>query len=358
MTRELKLALIVGFLLVLVVTILISDHLSKARSSKLASDLDPRSALVDAGAPITPAELAGGRATVPAPSEGSRVAGATTEAPAGSPTGPIGPAGVADPAGTVVAGAGQDPSTPDATRVADRGMTAPTSAPTPEPVVLVQGDGSQAGGTRPSLSKALDDFRNQLENGLPVGASTDGMGSQAATGNAAPQPTRDVPTGPATAGSVTRIPAPEAAQADRWHVVKDGETAFEITKKYYGDGNLWKKLQEANGDRIGKNGAVRIGVRIKLPPAEMITGKPDRSKIIPSDPTATPAKAEKPASTPRPAAAKVRTYTVLPGDTLIGIARKTLGSGKRADEIVDLNKGKLRDRNTVVVGMTLQLPEK
>jgi nucleoid-associated protein YgaU len=62
---------------------------------------------------------------------------------------------------------------------------------------------------------------------------------------------------------------------------------------------------------------------------------------------------------PKPvAASKVRTYTVVSGDTLIGIARKTLGSGKRADEIASLNKAKLRDRNTVVVGMTLQIPEK
>ena len=36
MTRELKLALIVGFALVLVVTVLISDHLSHARQTELA----------------------------------------------------------------------------------------------------------------------------------------------------------------------------------------------------------------------------------------------------------------------------------------------------------------------------------
>src|SRR3954470_12184985 len=38
-TRELKLALIVGFALVLVVTVLISDHLSHARQTELAGNI-------------------------------------------------------------------------------------------------------------------------------------------------------------------------------------------------------------------------------------------------------------------------------------------------------------------------------
>jgi nucleoid-associated protein YgaU len=158
----------------------------------------------------------------------------------------------------------------------------------------------------------------------------------------------------------------QPAQPERWHVVKEGDSAFDIAKKYYGDGNLWKKLQEANGDRIAKNGAVRIGVRIKLPPAQAISGSAStsRERVIPTDPTrGTPsASSARPAPVevlPKPvAASKVRTYTVVSGDTLIGIARKTLGSGNRADEIAALNKAKLRDRNTVVIGMTLQIPEK
>ncbi len=40
-TRELKLALIVGFALVLVVTVLISDHLSHARQTELAGNIQP-----------------------------------------------------------------------------------------------------------------------------------------------------------------------------------------------------------------------------------------------------------------------------------------------------------------------------
>jgi nucleoid-associated protein YgaU len=347
-TRELKLALIVGFLLVLVVTILISDHLSKARTSKLASDLDPRSSLVDASVPITPAELAGGRPSVPAP------------------TGPIGDGRVAmggqPPAGPIASPAvEQVPDAATVTRVADRPEAAPVELELGRP-----GSGSEVASTtggRSTLGSALDDLRSQLENGLPVGAGLDGPGAGSGDSPAPTQP----PTGilPTPVGPGPVIPV-QPAQPERWHVVKEGDSAFDIAKKYYGDGNLWKKLQEANGDRIAKNGAVRIGVRIKLPPAEAISGSASasRERVIPTDPTrGTPsASSARPAPVevlPKPvAASKVRTYTVVSGDTLIGIARKTLGSGKRADEIAALNKAKLRDRNTVVIGMTLQIPEK
>lgn len=344
-TRELKLALIVGFLLVLVVTILISDHLSKARTSRLATDLDPRSSLVGATTPITAEELAGGRPPANI-LEAARVADAGLP-----PTGPI----VAPAAPQAAAPSGVASTNPPVTRIADESQ--------PAPVEFVQGRASDGrpDGVRTakssSLGDAIDSLTTQLRVGLPEAARTDGSGAQPQFPQAIqPQEPRIIlPVGP--------VPA---AQADRWHVVKEGETAYEITKKYYGDGNLWKKLQEANGDRIAKNGSVRIGVRIKLPPAEAVSGAASsgRARMIPTDPTRVtlapstvrPAPAGVPAAPV--AASKVRTYTVVSGDTLIGISRKTLGSGKRADEIAKLNKAKLRDRDTVVIGMTLQIPEK
>ena len=50
-------------------------------------------------------------------------------------------------------------------------------------------------------------------------------------------------------------------------------------------------------------------------------------------------------------------YRVRAYDTLRSIARDTLGSARRADEILDLNRGLIDDPNQLVVGQVLELPE-
>jgi len=36
--------------------------------------------------------------------------------------------------------------------------------------------------------------------------------------------------------------------ATQWHEVKKGETLWKIAEQYYGDGNLYKQIFEANKD--------------------------------------------------------------------------------------------------------------
>ncbi len=50
------------------------------------------------------------------------------------------------------------------------------------------------------------------------------------------------------------------------------------------------------------------------------------------------------------------TYTVQPGDTLSGIARKTLGDGNRWREIYELNRDQISNPNLIHPGMVLKLP--
>jgi nucleoid-associated protein YgaU len=50
-------------------------------------------------------------------------------------------------------------------------------------------------------------------------------------------------------------------------------------------------------------------------------------------------------------------YRVRPYDTLRSIARDTLGTARRADEILDLNRGLIDDPSQLVVGQVLELPE-
>ena len=46
-----------------------------------------------------------------------------------------------------------------------------------------------------------------------------------------------------------------------------------------------------------------------------------------------------------------------PNDTLRSIARDTLGSSRRANEILDLNRDIIDDPSSLIVGQMLELPE-
>ncbi len=50
-------------------------------------------------------------------------------------------------------------------------------------------------------------------------------------------------------------------------------------------------------------------------------------------------------------------YKVRPNDTLRSIARDTLGTARRADEILELNREKIDDPSNLVVGQILELPD-
>ncbi len=47
------------------------------------------------------------------------------------------------------------------------------------------------------------------------------------------------------------------------HTVKDGELLFDIAKAYYGDGNQWKKIADANG--IKKPEDLKSGQVLQIP---------------------------------------------------------------------------------------------
>ena len=47
------------------------------------------------------------------------------------------------------------------------------------------------------------------------------------------------------------------------HTVKDGDLLFDLAQAYYGDGNKWKKISEANGDL--KPEGLKIGQKLQIP---------------------------------------------------------------------------------------------
>lgn len=62
--------------------------------------------------------------------------------------------------------------------------------------------------------------------------------------------------------------------------------------------------------------------------------------------------------TKKTTSAKTFTYTVVPGDTLWGIAQRYLGNGARYTEIYNLNRDKIKNPNLIYAGWKLTIPSK
>jgi len=329
MNREQKLALIVGFALVLVVGVLISDQLSAARRS-----VDPASG--------TPGTLQ-----------------AALEPPADD----LGPA---------------------FGREFEKRDPIQTRTPAPGSTVLVLTNGSEDLGLTSesttladTASKTLEQMGNLLvdaQNGNSPAMQIDGVPSinMGETVQAPPPSEEVLLTGePETSTRTETAFAPETKpKADvrpvRTHRVQEDETLWSIAKKYYGDGSLANALATYNANRIGKGGVIQVGASLLVPDAEVLGGT---SKAKPSTTTKV-ASAEKPAPKPsdkstakKPEPAKKsttsipKTYTVKSGDTLQKISDKFYGTTKRWNDILELNDSVIDDEDGLQVGMVIKLPK-
>jgi len=52
-----------------------------------------------------------------------------------------------------------------------------------------------------------------------------------------------------------------------------------------------------------------------------------------------------------------KTYVVKAGDSLSKIAKKLLGDAARWPEILEANKGKIKDPNAIALGLELKIPD-
>lgn len=360
MSREQKLALILGFLAVLVVAMLISDHYSKANSDRLAADVADSPQMID---PAMPSPYSGSLASnTPGPNTQNTFAPLP---PTVEPNGNIAGDGIfaraineSDNAQNALPNGGQmAPVTPDAGY--------------PEPVRLTQGGTNTDPDASPDRS-FIRQLRQQGEgivdgiSGLPAAVNPATVPAdphreqvneaelrrqleQAAKAN---QPGNASPNAPAT--------TPQTPVAERWHIVANNDSLYALSTKYYGSGKYWKKLAEANKSRIGSDNSLRPGVRILIPDAAALgianapvqPVKPEANK---TKPETTKADATKPETKPTPAASG-RIYEVKKGDTLGEISMRELGTSKRANEIIALNG--LKDANSIRVGQKLKLPAK
>lgn len=334
-TRELKLSLIIGFALVVVVAMLFSDYMSKANRADLDTKLVSQPQLTHPAPQEPVVTLTGRESNEP-----------LSTMPGGGVPSEVSP--MNQPGNAVT------PPAPDAPQGGG-------------PVEIVQAHESHAGG----LEEAVRKLGGSIQNGeihVPAAAGTTLPTEPATKGPKsnvlAPDETPSSLLPPSERGAaglskgITRPGEPKAAgitpdpvhSAYRTYTVADGDSAYVIAKRFYGNGEQWKKIQAANPGRMGANGEVRVGVSLTIPDAGTTTGK------------AAPAKAEKPAAESakpsNPSTPASRTYTVKKGDSLQAIASRLLKSASRADEILKLNSDRLKDANMIQVGMVLKLPAK
>ncbi|MDX2119412.1 MAG: LysM peptidoglycan-binding domain-containing protein [Planctomycetota bacterium] len=345
MSRELKLALVVGFCVVMVVAVLVSDHLSRASKAQLASGTEPVPAVIAANMPEKPLPglqdylpknipTAAEREVVSVPSEPE----VTTSQP--------GPAAGAP--GLVADNAPKPIETPD---VIVPGKSTPAAPANSKP-------GTTIGQLPPGVTGA-----EQPAQGKPSEPNHVGPGNTL-------NPPSVVKETPKKTEPVTRAsPVP----GEKSHTIGEGDTLFKLCKKYYGDGMLWKQLATYNSGKLGKDGTLKTGAVLSIPPKEVLTGKPAPAAPVtaPSTKPTTDTKAVKPttelakkdekkddklAAEKATKKAKVTTYTVKPGDTVGSIARKVLGTSKRAQEIINLNASDSFSEDELTPGMVIKVP--
>jgi LysM repeat protein len=376
-TRELKLALIVGFALVLVVTVLISDHLSHARQTKLAS-LPPDPAKVTEPLPIA---LENGASSLPQTS--------VTEPVAHAPAPLIGSMPGTDTEPLVIAqGAGTAPLTqPNVSSPA----TFDLINPTPQASQIAQNTGANAGVQPIASSTRRDPIEEAVRS---AGGSIQGNNiyipgvqtsreqmprDQTAGMTSMPQNTGTAPVAPrplvTTPAPMT--PAPlnvTPATPERLHTVASGDNLFKLSTRYYNDGKAWRKLAKYNG--IDAETPLKVGQKLKVPAAEVLLGRPATTAratlgqtnfdsvrgISPlpggtSRPTVVEPRTVGVSPAPLPlATAKTRPYTVKKGDSLAVIAQRELGTTKRAKDILELNRKVIKNPDNVPLGATILLP--
>ncbi len=310
MTREQKLALIVGFALVLIVGVLVSDHLSLAQE-RVAGD---EAGLAEA---LEPEEPGLGRAW----------SGLAVADPAGRRA--ESRADIEPPVLDEAYFSGPEDDAEGGRTLEDRARNA----------LGTLADGAE---------RAVALLRESQNGNLPA-AQTDRIETfempslrEADERRATPPPVRTADRG-----------ATDARASYLRHVVKEGESLWSIAVEHYGDGTLHTRLAELNADRTGPNGTVYAGATILVPPLEVLGGK-SASRATRSEVKSMPRRGSDASSGVTRSGSGVREYVVQAGDTLSEISQRMLGTSKRWREILELNG--MEDPSSLRVGMTIEIP--
>jgi nucleoid-associated protein YgaU len=180
-------------------------------------------------------------------------------------------------------------------------------------------------------------------------------------------------------------PLPPVTEPQRTYEVQPGDSLVKIARKVYGPQHEreYKRIVEANKNVIKDERSLAVGTKLVIPPLPQaapvpapsapsrapdvrLAGTVSGSSIaamaleasglpVRVDASLTGAAASASVAAPPPAQRK---YIVKKGDSLAKIARQTLNDDSKAalDKLMAANRGKLRDRDALAIGMELQIP--
>jgi nucleoid-associated protein YgaU len=141
-----------------------------------------------------------------------------------------------------------------------------------------------------------------------------------------------------------QLNAQDNAAGDFLHIVQEGETLRTICGTIYGDSGLATAV--ASWNNITNANSIEKGQRIALP---------TRTTLVASSFTFQETVLVKKETTPA-ATLKMGSYTVKSGDTLSEISQKVMGTAKKTQLLIDLNKDVMPNPNRIRPGMTLKYP--
>ncbi len=114
------------------------------------------------------------------------------------------------------------------------------------------------------------------------------------------RPSASKETKTADAAPAAKEAAPRAAAGDTYTVMP-GDSLWKIAKKVYGKGSLWKSIYEANRKLLPKPGALKVGMKLIVPPAPVRAAKSPAAPAV-EEKESRSAAASKKAKTSRKAA--------------------------------------------------------
>lgn len=303
--RENKLAIIIGFSLVLVVAVLISDHFSRASMAQIGAEISA----------ATSQDVGAGTAGL------TRPIGGPDSLPAHA--GPL------------------SELTDSRTRtVADTA----TPAHEPEEILMYPTSPGPSDVVDPTAKKDPAALMEQFESVESRGGSTPA-----------------VPARPFSEGAMKTHEVKEGDKLFRIAAQHYGDgTLWKALAEYNGS-----RVPNPSVLRVGVT--LQIPPKDVLLGEAVLAPAGQAPKKIPGarKPAAAPKDVPKAKSTPversiakaeKPGKDAVATYKIARGDSLGTIAQKLLGTSRRAKELYQLNKGVLEDENTLIPGTVIKLP--